>query len=149
MENTVDVLAKFILDTPKANPSISSWSVGMQIHHSLLATMRISQSLIDSKPADKRQSFNFLRSIILLTGKIPRGRGKAPKPSIPNRGITENELTQLVPNAKTLLESALHTAPKSWWEHFAFGIMYRDTAIKFIHVHNRHHISIISDIIST
>jgi hypothetical protein len=31
----------------------------------------------------------------------------------------------------------------------AFGVMRRDTALKFLHVHNRHHLSIIADIIDS
>ena len=149
MANTLDRLEGFIAEAPTSNPAISAWSVGMQIHHALLATIHISQFLTDSTPGEKKQSFSVPRSLILLTGKIPRGRGKAPKRSLPNQDITAQDLDELLTRARTVLDAASQSDPACWWKHFAFGVMRRDTAIKFIHVHNRHHLSIITDIIDS
>lgn len=149
MPDTLTQLSAFITHHERSNPAISAWSVGMQIHHALLATSRICEALIGSEPGAKQQSFSLLRSVILLFGKIPRGRGKAPDPSIPSTTVTQEELDTLLKSARTLLKDAEQTFPLSWWEHVVFGVMKRDTAIKFIHTHNKHHLSIISDILST
>ena len=149
MVNTLDRLEGFIPNATISNPAISAWSVGMQIHHALLATIGISQSLIDSTPGAKKQSFNLPRSIVLRTGKIPRGRGKAPKRSLPDPDVTRQDLDELLARARTVLDAAAQSDPASWWKHFAFGVMHRNTALQFIHVHNRHHLSIIEDIIDS
>ena len=38
--------------------------------------------------------------------------------------------------------------PAAWYEHFAFGVMRRNAAIKLIHVHTRHHLAIVKDILA-
>ena len=147
MADTLDRLEAFIPEAATSNPDISAWSVGMQIHHALLGTIQISQRLIKSTPGERKESFNVPRSIVLRTGKIPRGRGKAPKSSHPDPNITGEELAHLLATARSTLDAAAQANPASWWKHFVFGVMHRDTAITFIHVHNRHHLSIIEDII--
>jgi hypothetical protein len=47
------------------------------------------------------------------------------------------------------MDNAAKADPRSWWEHQYFGVMYRDTALKFIDVHSRHHESIIRDILAS
>lgn len=89
-----------------------------------------------------------MRQIILLTGIIPRGRGKSPNAATPNEQTTESELRELLAETNQSVQKAAESDCDCWWEHFAFGIMKRDAALKFVEIHNKHHLKIISDILS-
>ncbi len=127
-------------------PALSDWSIGMHIHHCCLAMMRISQSLIASTPPPPRTRFSLRTTRILLTGRIPRGRGRSPEVVMPREDITTADLLTLLDEAERILTQVSHLDSRTWFRHFAFGVLKRDKAIRFMRIHNRHHLSIISDI---
>ena len=57
-------------------------------------------------------------------------------------------MRELLVEAKLSVERATESAGDCWWKHFAFGAMKRDDALKFIRIHNNHHLKIISDILA-
>ena len=89
-----------------------------------------------------------MRRLILLTGIIPRGRGKSPNAVIPNDQTTESALRELLAEASFSAQKAAESDCDCWWKHFAFGVMKRDEALKFVEIHNKHHLKIVSDILS-
>lgn len=146
--STLDELERCIPERDKSKPSVSAWSVGLQIEHALLATRGICLTLIRSRPGEKRVSFSLRRALVFRMGRIPRHRGKAPAASIPSRESSGSELQKLLTSTRNVLARASECPPDSWWEHAVFGVMRRDMAIRFIGIHNRHHLAIISDILS-
>jgi hypothetical protein len=60
--------------------------------------------------------------------------------------VSPLELLSFLDEAGRMLPEARELDPGTWFEHFAFGILNRDKAVRFIGVHNRHHLRIISDI---
>ena len=146
-ESTLTTIEHHIPSFAASDPSVSAWSVGMQLHHSLLATNRIARAVVESVPGEQRPIFNLLRMLVLFVGDFPRGRGKAPKASWPSDDVTEAELRTLLESGRDALAQAAEADAKAWWKHFAFGVMRRDTAIKFVHIHNRHHLKIVDDIL--
>ena len=78
----------------------------------------------------------------------PRGRGKTPDAAIPNEQTTESGLRELLSEASMSAQKATESDCDCWWKHFAFGVMKRDEALKFVEIHNKHHLKIISDILS-
>ena len=145
---TLNKLNNYILRCSVKNEKVSKWSVGMQIEHCLLGTMGICSALVNSKPYTGKIKKGFLRRIIFLTGIIPRGRGKAPDAAIPHEQTTETELGELLEEAKLSVQKAAESDCDCWWKHFAFGVMKRDEVLKFVAIHNKHHLKIISDILS-
>lgn len=131
------------------NEKISAWTVGMQIEHCLKSTIGICKAITNSEPYRGKIKKGLIRRIIFLTGMIPRGRGKAPAAAIPDEQTTESELWELMEKATLLVQKAAEFDSACWWEHFVFGVMQRDEALKFIAIHNRHHLKIISDIVAT
>ena len=131
------------------NEKVSKWTVGMQIEHCLLGTRGICSALANSKPHTGKIKKGFLRRIIFLTGTIPRGRGRAPSAAIPNEQTTEAGLRELLAEASLSAQKAAESNGDCCWKHFAFGVMKRDDALRFVEIHNRHHLKIISDILST
>ncbi len=127
-------------------PTVSAWSIGMHVHHCCLAMTRISQSLIASTPPPPRSRFSLRTSLVLLTGRIPRGRGRSPDDVMPRYDISPAELLTLLDQSERILAEVNHLDPWTWFRHFAFGVLNRDKTLRFMCIHNQHHLRIISDI---
>jgi hypothetical protein len=67
---------------------------------------------------------------------------------LPQRDVPETELSTLLDQSEGLLTEAVDLDPNAWFKHFAFGVFDRDKTLRFIHIHNRHHLRIISDIMA-
>ena len=145
---TLDELNHYIPRCSVQCEKVSKWTVGMQIEHCILGTGGICDAIGHSKPHTGKIKKGLLRRIIFLTGTIPRGRGKAPDASLPNEEITELGLRELLSKAKLSVQQAAESNYECWWAHIRFGVMKRDEALKFVEIHNKHHLKIISDILS-
>ena len=143
----LDVLKNFVPKADVLAPEVSKWSAGMHVHHCCLATIEVCQSLVSSNPPPPPSPFSLVTSVIFLTGRIPRGRGKSPEQVIPRAGIWTNELEGLLQESERMLEAARQVSPDHWFRHFAFGVLDRDRTLKFIGIHNRHHARIVQDIL--
>jgi hypothetical protein len=120
----------------------------MQIEHTLLATIGILQAVVGSQPCTEKVKKSFLRRLIFLTGIIPRGRGKSPEAAVPKEQATESELRDLLVKTNEAVQKATESHTDCWWDHFAFGVLKKDDALRFVRIHNNHHLKIISDILT-
>lgn len=147
MTDSVASLEQCIPRLDAAAPEVSAWTVGMQVQHALIATREISRGLAGSAPGARKPTRSVIAGLILLTGRIPRGRGRAPRASLPSADITEEGLRTLLAEAREALAATSALPRDAWWEHPRFGVMHRDTAVRFLHIHNRHHLAIARDIL--
>ncbi len=145
---TLDELDNYISRFSVDNENVSKWSVGMQIEHCLVGTRLVCSTIVNSEPYTGKIKKGLLRRIIFLTGTIPRGRGNTPAAGIPNEETTELGLRELLTEAKLSAQKAAESDEDCWWEHFMFGVFKRDEALQFVKIHNKHHLKIISDILS-
>lgn len=129
-------------------PAISEWTIGMHVHHCCLATVGFCRSLIASTPPAPRSRFSFVSTVILTSGRIPRGRGRTPDAGRPRQGVSSTELLTLLEQSERFLAQVTDLDPKAWCRHPVFGVFDRDKTLRFILVHNRHHLRIISDIVA-
>ena len=129
-------------------PAVSDWSIGMHVHHCCLAMIGICQSLIASTPPPPRAGFSLVRSLVFLSGRIPRGRGRSPDLVMPRQNVSPAELRTLLDQSGRILTEVHDLDPNAWFRHFAFGVLDRDKTLRFILIHNRHHLRIISDIVA-
>ena len=125
---------------------VSAWSVGMQIHHSLLAANAILDTLISSEPGLRNPGKSILLAVILKVRKLPRGRGKSPDAALPADGVSREELERLLESARMKLSATEQTSSDAWWDHHIFGVMALKSALSFLGIHTEHHLSIIDDI---
>jgi hypothetical protein len=125
---------------------VSKWSVGMHIHHCCLGMMGICRVLSASQPPPPGSRFSLAAAFVFLTGRIPRGRGKAAEVVLPKQDVSQEELSALLDESERMLAAARELDRGAWFEHFAFGVLARDRALRFVEIHNRHHLRIISDI---
>ncbi len=84
----------------------------------------------------------------MLSGWIPRGRGRAPEVALTTEGITQDQLTVFLNRSEASLNEAAAAPRDAWFEHFAFGVMDRDRTLRFLRIHNRHHARIVYDILA-
>ncbi len=130
-------------------PAVSEWSIGMHVHHCCLAMIRLCESLTASTPPTPRSRFSLRTAVVFSSGRIPRGRGRAPDVVLPRQDIAPAELGTLLDQCERMLAEVPDLDPKTWFRHFAFGVLDRDKTLRFISIHNRHHLRIISDIVSS
>ena len=86
--------------------------------------------------------------VVFTTGRIIRGRARSPERVLPRTDISPAELNSLVEEAERQVAAAGNLEPGRWFKHFMFGVLKRDDALKFLRIHNRHHLRIVSDIVS-
>ncbi len=143
----LDEMRGYAPQTDKRVADVSGWSVGMHVHHLNLAMIGVCRSLAASEPPVPPSTFNPLRALIFTSGRIPRGRGKSPEAAVPSDGITEAELLTMLEESERLLDASRTLSPDHWYRHFAFGVLDRDRTLKFLRIHNRHHLRIVRDIL--
>lgn len=148
------ILKKEILDleehlaySDKTNNAISDKPVAWHIDHSLRVINGICNALKNSNPEEYKWSFNLIKSYILFTGTIPRGKGRAPKSVVAQGKIVKDDLIGQIELAKRQLQEIKDLPPKSYFIHPYFGALKLNTSIKFLVIHTNHHLKIIEDII--
>lgn len=147
MNASLDTLAELMPFAERRVEEVSQWSVGQHIEHTLLATIAISEALVDSTAGEKRQRFSLLRWILFTLGWFPRGSAKSPEPAIPEDSPSQERLEELIQTAGNCFEKAQGADPQQWFRHFVFGVLDKRTTLRLITVHNRHHVKIIRDIL--
>lgn len=73
--------------------------------------------LSTSKPPGPRSRFSIPATFVFLTGRIPRGRGVAPRVAIPEPEVPRERLVSLLDESERALERAEALDPGTWIEH--------------------------------
>ncbi|WP_298221755.1 DinB family protein [Flavobacterium sp.] len=129
------------------NTEISQSDVSWHIAHSLKVVANITKVLQSSDPKEYRWQFNWIRSLVFIFNKIPRGKGKAPKSVIPEENKSAAELQQELDSVRTLTHALENLHPKNHFKHPYFGVLNLKQTQKFLVLHTKHHLKIIDDII--
>ncbi len=131
----------------KVHTSTSHAIVGWHIQHSLLVITQIVTRLKKSDPEVYKWKFNLARTFVYLSGRIPRGKGKAPETVIPQGEINSIQISAGVLEARKLIDeiSALH--PNNYIKHPYFGDLNVKQVKTFLLLHTHHHLKIIKDIL--
>ncbi len=127
--------------------AVSQASVGWHLEHSLLALVKMISATEHSNPADYKWKFNLKRSIVLLLGKIPRGKAKAPTAVRPGEAISAGTIIPLLEKAKQKVELFEKLSSDKFFTHPVFGDVKLKQARKVIAIHTAHHLAIINDIV--
>ena len=140
-------LESHIPNFDKTNSRISNSTIGWQIDHCLLVINGVIGQVEISNPTEFKSKFNFNRLIVFTTGKIPRGKIRAPKMVTPISIATAEELNSNIEIAKNKV-SKLNNLPKnSFFKHpFLSDLNVKQTE-KFLAIHTKHHLKIIEDIL--
>ena len=146
IEQTVEELRSAVVNADATVPTVSSWSVGEHIHHCCLSMIGVSKSLRKSTPPAPRTKPTIPRAAVFYLGFIPRGRARSPSFVLP-KPLPHPELLAMLDQSAELLAMAGGLDRETWFTHPFLGAMDRDQALKFVLVHNRHHLKIVADIL--
>ena len=152
MKNLEILLDQFESRIPlfeKENLAISKSNIGWHIEHSLLTLNGVIKFLTHSNPKDYKWKFNFIRIIVLKTGKIPRGKAKAPQIVVPKDTISKTQLLANLEQTRKLVLELETISKEHYFEHPFFGKLKRNDTIRFLEIHTNHHLKIIEDIIKS
>jgi hypothetical protein len=140
-------LEKALPQAEKVNLKVSQREAGWHLEHSLKIIKSICDTLIASNPKDYKPKFNIRKFYILWLNRIPRGKGRSPKPFNNKEEIDQAALQQHYENAKIALRGIQHLDKHTHFRHPIFGNLKYKDAKKFIKIHTRHHLDIIDDIL--
>lgn len=129
-------------------PAVSAWSVGMHVHHCALSMIGTARQVARSTPPPPRRRRSLLATVLLRIGRIPRGRANAIDAIRPRENVDGVELRAQLDECERLLADLEQSDSRAWFEHFVFGVLPRDQAVRFLRIHNDHHLRIIADILA-
>ena len=127
--------------------AVSQVTIGWHLEHSLLALIKMITAVEQSNAADYKWKLSVRRSVVLLIGKFPRGRGKVPDSVKPSAEISIANITGLITKAKQKVELFETLSKDKFFKHPLFGDLRGKQARRIITIHTYHHIKIINDII--
>jgi hypothetical protein len=128
---------------------VSAASVGWHIEHSLLVLDTSLKALHKSNPAEYKWTLSFWRTVTFLSGRFPRGRGKAPKVVQPTTDIHEASLINHLKDTQARIEGLSSLTNRHFMKHPYFGHLKRSDALRFMELHTAHHLKIIRDILKS
>jgi len=131
------------------NADVSIADVGWHLYHILKTLKVICEQMAMSQSLDYKWKFNFIREMIQLTGRMPRGRGKSPKAVKPPSQFTQEDIELLLIEAKNVWDEAQQLQSDQFFIHPLFGKYNKKAAMRFIIIHSNHHLRIITDILRT
>ena len=147
LHNILLQLESHIPNLEKTNSKISCSSIGWQIDHCLLVINGIISQLEVSNPSEYRPKFNLPKFIVFTTGKIPRGKARAPKIVMPVDVATADELKSKIELAKTNILKLSSFPKNAYFKHPFFNDLNTKQTEKFLAIHTKHHLKIIEDIL--
>lgn len=141
------IIEKNIFFAEKSNSKISNRGVDWHLNHSLMIINSICENMAKSNPNEYQPKFSILKSFILLTGYIPRGKGRSPKPFNKKEKTSQEELHVLLTKAKAQFKSIEELPKNAHFQHPMFGHLNLKQANRFLYIHTNHHLKIIKDIL--
>jgi len=130
-------------------PQVSAEGVDWHIDHSFKVISVVIKALKKSDPSTFRRKYNLLRSVIFVSGKIPRGKGKAPKSVLPPEVISKEDLFLQIKEARKQLTEMKDLHADSNFKHPYFGVLNLKMAQRFLTIHTNHHLKIIREILQS
>lgn len=147
LHNLLLQLESHIPNIDKTNLIVSNSTIGWQIDHCLLVINGVVSQVEISNPTEFQPKFNFNKFMVFITGKIPRGKVRAPKAVTPIDVATGEDLKSKIEIAKSNILK-LNSLPKnSYFKHpFLSDLNVKQTE-KFLAIHTNHHLKIIQEIL--
>ena len=131
----------------KQNNKISAVSVGWQLNHCLEVINSVTKVIPTTNPKQYKPHFNFAKVFVLLTGYIPRGKGKAPNLLNKKDNLELDILETALTIAKSKINSLNALDQNHYFKHPYFGHLNIPKAKRFLTIHTEHHFKIVRDIL--
>ena len=147
MKNQLTQIENALIHFNDTNNAVSKRGVDWHLDHVLRIIVGVNSQLKQSNPSEFKSSFNFKRLVVLTTGKIPRGKAKAPTHVNTLTEINKNEVLSFLEKAKEQSIEFNNLNKNAHFNHPYFGLLNKKETKRFLEVHNNHHLKIIKDII--
>ncbi|WP_136480424.1 DUF1569 domain-containing protein [Cognatitamlana onchidii] len=144
----LDKIETAIPHLDRIKPSISKVEVGWHLDHSLKVINRVTTILLKTNPKKHKRDFNLARSVLFPLHFIPRGKAKAPKVVMPPEIITLESLNQQLTEVKKQIDRTKPLPETSHFIHHVFGVLSKQQTLKFLAIHTKHHLKIVTDILN-
>lgn len=129
------------------NTDVSRASVGWHLSHLLKVFHAVYRSMKASNPAEFKKEFSLARTTVFFTGKIPRGKARAPKATVPDENLEKRALELQLHEAKQHLYAFENLPKNAHFPHPFFKQLNKKQTLKFLKIHNEHHLKIVRDIL--
>ncbi|HVT57308.1 MAG TPA: hypothetical protein VHR45_02825 [Thermoanaerobaculia bacterium] len=135
---------------------VSAWSVAEHLEHLVLSDRAMLgglDRLLAGPPPEPIPGVNIWGRLVLLSGFLPRGKGRATKPFLPSSGAIE-PVRQGIEEIEHRLRALggrlgeLERAPGRF-KHLLFGGLGSVQWLRVLEIHHHHHLKIIRDIRDT
>jgi hypothetical protein len=147
LEAQLDEMEKYTGQLALCDPKVSKAPVGWHLAHNLKVIHTILGALDASNPAEYRRKFSWKKELVYLTGRIPRGKARAPKRVIPEDNFSEAKLREQITETREKIPGILKLPKNAFFEHPYFGHIKRDETPKFLVIHTGHHLKIMREIL--
>ena len=130
---------------------VSAWSPAEHLDHLAKVTESVVLVLGDPDAPPRRRGINLVGRVVLLVGWIPRGIGKTPERLSGTRASAdeiEAALARVSAAFDALPFDRLGTSRVPVVRHPRFGGLTPPQALRFLAVHNAHHLKIVDDILA-
>jgi hypothetical protein len=147
---TIRTLARLPEPRLFAATNVSGWTPSEHLNHLIRVAKSVTDLAIAPDTPALTNGINGVGRVILAVGRIPRGRAAAPDRFRAERAIT----TALLDALARLEETVARISPDDvarrripTVKHPRFGGLTPPQALRFVAIHNDHHLRIIADIL--
>ncbi|MBP9838588.1 MAG: DinB family protein [Proteobacteria bacterium] len=131
-----------------AKQPISTWSIAEHIDHSLKVHNNILNAIKEGKNDENYIPLKLIGRVVLLTNFIPRGKAKTPEKVAPDKKDNSRLLTDLADTKSTFNNFDAKDLEKQMFiNHPVFGSLNPQQWIRFLYIHQYHHLKIIREIL--
>jgi hypothetical protein len=148
LSSQLEEMENYIRYRDQQDPKISRAPVGWHLAHNLKVINNVMDALESSNPKEFKSSFSFIKTIVMITRHIPRGKAKSPKVVLPPDIIEKKDLIFQLEKARQKLRIFNSFQKNAFFDHPYFYKMNKKESAKFLTIHTGHHLKIIKDIIS-
>jgi hypothetical protein len=147
LHNQINFFEREILNADRINTAVSQANIGWHIAHCNLVMVSIINVLVSSNPEEFSTKFNWRKTLIFLTKKVPRGKAKAPDRVKPREILTKEMLINQIEEVKQKIKLLDGLHKNVFFTHPYFGNLNLKETKFFLDIHNNHHYKIIKDIL--
>lgn len=153
LQSQIDDLESCLSQSELSAPQVSKWTIGEHIEHCAMALARTAEGFDRAWKAGPKAVAggpSLAGKIILWTGLIPRGKGKAPAAVLPRR-IDPQQVAHALAKERSRwsdLKPQISALQAAGWRlaHPIFGPLSPLQWLRFSEIHLRHHRKVIEDI---
>lgn len=146
LSSQLEEMENYIRYRDYQDPKVSKAPVGWHLAHNLKVINNVLDALEFSDPKEFKSSFSFIKTMVMMTGHIPRGKAKSPKVVLPPDIIEKKDLILQLEKARQKISTFDELDKNAFFDHPYFYKMNKKESGKFLTIHTKHHLKIIKDI---